>query len=216
MTSTKDAMIPWAYIRCINDMIKDTRLQNDQRQELPIQILPWLYLSDQANAHNREKLIDLKITHVLSVNGSTPYQSRWSKDFYDSLSIKHTRINGVDDEGYAMIEKHWDECFTSLKETHYDSDSSKIVVHCVAGINRSALIICAALMVFEQMNVLEAVDLCLKKRGTILSNKSFRKQLCIFAASIDKLGEKPDGYVNDAIVEEPLPPPPIRALDRLF
>ena len=250
--------VPWAWIKCINDMLQNSNINSNinystnehgnpsrtsttNNIDLPASISSWLYLSDEASALDLPKLKSMGITHVLSLNGVAPYKCRWSKDRYDSVGIVHKRIHAEDNEGYAMINKHWDECYSFLKQVHDNNqhyqeeqeqyhhtanmtninnvnvkEKMKVVVHCVSGINRSGVIVCAALMIFEQMEVLKVVMHCIQQRKVILWNKSFRKQLCILAAKYELLGEKPEGYDDEPIVEEPLPPPPIRALDRIL
>merc|ERR1719354_551783 len=113
-----------------------------------------------------------------------------------------------------MIGRHWDECHLFLKEAFEVADA-KVIVHCVSGINRSGLIACAAVMIFEQLDVLDVVDLGIEKRGMLLWNKSFQEQLCMMAAEHNLLGEKPEGYDDEPICKVLLPPPPIKAFDRL-
>eukprot|EP00957_Ditylum_brightwellii_P015502 1167309-Ditylum_brightwellii.AAC.1 len=68
--------------------------------------------------------------------------------------------------------------------------------------NRSALIACAAIMILDEMTLLNVVRLVKKKRGYLLTNKSFQRQLCLLAAKESLLGEKPSGYSDDALEEE--------------
>jgi predicted protein tyrosine phosphatase len=187
----------------------------DENPILPVEILPWLFLSDEKNAQDRKRLTDIGVTHVLSVNGAPEYRCRWSKDFYNSAGIVHKRIHGEDNEGYDMISRHWDECYSFLNQVH-EVPNAKVVVHCVSGINRSGLIVCAAQMIFEHLDVLNVVEHCAKQRKRILWNKYFRKQLCLLAAQNGLLGDKPEGYDDEPIIEVPIPPPPKRALDKLL
>lgn len=55
-----------------------------------------------------------------------------------------------------------------------------------------------------------------KSVETGLWNRSFQKQLCMLAASQDLLGDTPMGFSDEPVVVAPLPPPPKKALDRLF
>ncbi len=209
---------PWAWIKCIRDMVNTARKSNSYSEngiDLPCQVGRNLYISDEANALDRKKLQSLGITHVLSLNAAPPYRYRWSKELYDSINIANKRIEAEDSEGYDMIGRHWDECYSFLKEAHKEEDA-KVVIHCVSGINRSGLIICAAVMIFEERDVVAVVDACIKKRRMILWNKSFQEQLCMLAAKYELLGEKPEGYDNEPVVADPLPPPPIKAFDRLI
>merc|ERR1712154_297515 len=117
--------------------------------------------------------------------------------------MKHYMVPGEDEEDYDMIQNHWDECLQFLRSVKED-DNAKVVVHCVAGINRSGLIATAALIVLERMQLLDAVKLVKSKRGYVLSNGSFRKQLACLAAKEGLLGDKPKGYSDQ--------PPPLETM----
>ena len=54
-------------------------------------------------------------------------------------------------------------------------------------------IACAAMMIFEQVPVIDAVKHCLEKRKTLaLEQNFFRRQICSFAVKNDSLGRKPE------------------------
>lgn len=205
--------MPWAWIRKLNQMVENAEIKFDHA--LPVEISPSLFLSDEKGALDKEKLETLGITHVLSLNGVPSYQQRFASDFYKNHGITHLRISADDSEGYGMIEKHWKECYDFITLA-LSTEGNKVIVHCVAGINRSGLISCAAYMVMGGHNVLDAVGHCIEKRGLILSNKSFRIELCTLAAQHDLLGDHP-GFSDDPIERVEISPPPIaRAFERLF
>ena len=214
---TSNQNMPWAWIKCVDAMAKDAQstYKYDGNQNLPAEILHWLFLSDEDSALDREKLLALGITHVLSLNPNTPHYCNWTETRYRLVGIEQKRIHADDDERYDMIGLHWDECYSYLHQIQ-NTPNAKVLVHCVSGINRSGLIVCAAFMIFEQVDVVKAVDHCLRQRQALLWNKSFRKQLCILAAKHELLGNIPEGYDNEPIIDEPLPPPPIQGLDRLL
>ena len=212
--SDEEAM-PWAWIRKLEEMV--TNADYDRIPNLPAEILPWLYISDEGRALQKEKLKSLGITHVLSTNGAPSFHKAQVSLFYKNLGIVHKRIHAEDEEDYDMIEKHWDECYEFLKQVYDDRKSgAKVIVHCVAGINRSGLITCAAYMMFEQKNVLDVVKDVIDRRGPLLWNKSFQKELCLLALKHDLLGEKPAGVSDDPIPKPVLKPPPREALDQWF
>ena len=215
--SENDEQIPWAWIKKIDSLVAQSKSQYIyQHHSFPVEILPWLFLSDEESAQNIKLIKSLGVTHVLSLNGTTAHQCRWSTELYHTAGIIHKRIHAVDEEGYEMIHNHWNECCDFLEQVRA-SENAKIILHCVSGINRSGVIACAAMMIFEQVTVIPAVEFCLEKRKTLLWNKSFQRQLCSLAAQHDLLGSKPDEFDNSPIVEEPLQPPPIKAaFDRLL
>ncbi len=224
---TSSESVPWPWVRCVQSIISTYRNTNEyySRRDLPAELSPWLYISDEQNALDHRKLLDMGITHVLSLNGVIAYKDEWTRDKYRTHGIVHKRIRAEDREGYDMIGRHWEECFEFLESVVSDA-KNKVVVHCVAGVNRSGLIACAAYMIIEGKNdsgggggggvdVLDAVRHCVERRGDILSNQSFQKQLCCLAARHDLLGERPAGFSDEPMDERKVPPPPIKALDRL-
>mmetsp|Transcript_8107 Transcript_8107/g.10894 ORF Transcript_8107/g.10894 Transcript_8107/m.10894 type:complete len:236 (+) Transcript_8107:71-778(+) len=209
----KPTNIPWAWIKCVRE-ITDIGIDKYRSISLPVEIVPWLLLSDEMSVRNTSKLKDLGVTHVLTVNGMPAHQADWLNDKIETAGIVHKYVRGEDREGYDMIGKHWDECRSYLDAVR--NNGGRVVVHCAAGINRSGLIVCAAQMYFERQNVIDVVRHCVDRRFLILSNVSFQKQLCLLAAKEGLLGEKPEGFTDDDIAVIPLPPPPRQALESLF
>lgn len=204
--------VPWAWIRCARDIVN---AQPASFKPLPAELLPWLLLSDEMNVRSKKTLKEMKITHVLTVAGMPTFHREFLESTFESSGITHRYIPGEDEEDYDMIGNHWEESREFLEDAR--NCGGKVVVHCMAGMNRSALIACAAHMVLEQTPVLEVIRNCIAKRGKILSNKSFQAQLCKLAADENLLGVKPPGYSDDPLEETAPPRPPTSAaLDRLF
>eukprot|EP00545_Synedropsis_sp_CCMP1620_P007852 CAMPEP_0119007602 /NCGR_PEP_ID=MMETSP1176-20130426/3121_1 /TAXON_ID=265551 /ORGANISM="Synedropsis recta cf, Strain CCMP1620" /LENGTH=228 /DNA_ID=CAMNT_0006959783 /DNA_START=944 /DNA_END=1630 /DNA_ORIENTATION=+ len=215
--------VPWAWMKRIQDLTNDPSVQAANAAHtirvvsLPVEILPWLLLSDEKNARNITKLKALGVTHVLSVNGTTAYEEERIRESLESAGIVHRRIAGEDREGYDMLGEHWDDCRAFIENSRERNEAAKVLVHCVAGINRSGLIACAAHMSFEQETLLNAVEHCMRRRGAVLWNHSFQKQLCLLAAEEGLLGTKPAGYNDDPILEVGTARPPAHeALAKLF
>ena len=82
------------------------------------------------------------------------------------------------------VQKYYDYLLQNSKNVDGDATADppaatpRVLVHCVAGINRSGLIACAAQMVLERQPLLEVVRYCIKQRGSVLWNRSFQRQLC--------------------------------------
>mmetsp|Transcript_46477 Transcript_46477/g.68703 ORF Transcript_46477/g.68703 Transcript_46477/m.68703 type:complete len:217 (-) Transcript_46477:644-1294(-) len=206
--------IPWAWIRKLNHIVQNA--ESGCEKPLPAEISPWLYISDEISSLDKEKLRKLGITHVLSTNGVPSYRDRFIAEFYQTQGIVHLRIKAEDEEGYGLIGKHWTECLDFIKFAR-EKDRCKLVVNCVAGRNRSALVSVSAYMIMENKNVLDAAKHCIDKRGWILQNKSFQKELCILAREHGLLGAKPEGFSDEPIQNISSPPPPIiRAMDKLL
>jgi protein-tyrosine phosphatase len=52
-----------------------------------------------------------------------------------------------------------------------------VLVHCVAGINRSATLLIAYLVERRGMSLIDAISLCFQKRPIILTNEAFAVSL---------------------------------------
>jgi protein-tyrosine phosphatase len=203
---------PWAWIKAVFHIL--CRPPFYEPETLPVQLLPWLYLSDEAHSIRMiDKLIDLGITHVLTTNGSRKRDLKLVPDHLKKVGIVHLSIRAHDELGYDMIGKHWEECrsfFMQARDQHQPRQG-KVVVHCSAGRNRSGLMAAAAMLTLDdtetdsRRTLLEVVRDLKAKRGNVLTNLSFQKQLCELAAREGRLGEPPAGYNNDPL---PVAPPP--------
>jgi len=83
-------------------------------------------------------------------------------------------IAANDVPGYAM-DAHIPEILAFL--TQCREEGRRVLVHCIAGINRSSMALVSFLCANLDMKVEDAVDLTSKRRGFILSNVSFLEQL---------------------------------------
>jgi len=195
--------MPWAWIKAVNDIVTQEPWDPPEGR-LPVQLLPWLWLSDHMHVQQANTLMELGITHVLSTNAMFNHELNHLRDRLQRVGIQHDYVKGRDEERYDMIGLHWEKCreiLLAVKEA-----GGRIVVHCVAGTNRSGLIACAAVMHSERLPVLDVVQLAKAKRGMILTNLSFQRQLCELAAREELLGDRPEGYTDDPVAD--IPPPP--------
>ena len=189
-----------------------------KQSELPVEILPHLFLSDASHARNISALKERGITHCLNVAGG--YEKRELLDEYASNGIAYHSIAADDEDGYPMLEYHLEDCRNYVNDAK--KTGGKCVVHCVAGINRSG-VIAAALLLLERlpslsssaveleteptlephvssaekalekpMNVLEVVSHCRRRRGNaFLWNHSFQTELVALAKRNGLLGPLP-------------------------
>ena len=170
----------------INDLLNSP---TDVKPNFPLQILPWIYLSSQFAATRYERLKAMGITHVLTMNAlpSTEQQNRLEWSFRE-VGIDQSYVPAYDVEGYKLLEYHWDECEKILRECR--EANGKIVVHCAMGQNRSALVVGAALMELEGWSLWKTVQHLRSKRGAVLTNQSFRKQLCQLAIRLGQVDKE--------------------------
>lgn len=190
-TTSENGHPPWAWIRAVNDIVVNEPFES--KGDMPVGIRPWLFLSDLCTViftdpiQGKGKILNKGITHVLSTNEMDPRDVHSLSRKLAAAGIAHKAVSAHDIEGYDMVGNHLDEC------------GGKVVVHCMAGHNRSGLIVTAALMMLERMTVLEAVKRVKAQRGICLTNLSFQKQLCELAQKEGLLGEKPRGYSDSEV-----------------
>ena len=117
-----------------------------------------------------------KITHVL--NCATPV------DRFDPSSVtEYACLNADDDPGYPILDLH----FATTKEfmdRALQRPDSQILVHCMAGINRSATLVLAYVSQRDTTSTLQKVerfaryfDIVMLQRPIILMNEGFYEQL---------------------------------------
>lgn len=182
--------IPWAWIKAVNHLASHEPWTPKSRS-LPAEILPWLFLSDYYNVYS--DLTDLHITDILSTNAMPKTELDNIRQRCEILNISHHFVSGKDELSYSMLD-HWKHCRGILERVR--ESEGRILVHCVAGTNRSGLIACAAVMVLERHFLLDAFRLVKERRGTVLTNPAFQIQLCKLAVEEGLLGSKPQGFTN--------------------
>ncbi|KAL6040726.1 Dual specificity protein phosphatase 10 [Balamuthia mandrillaris] len=124
-----------------------------------------LFLGAQEAATNVEGLAHHKVTHILNV--ATGIENRFPQDFvYLSEPL-------YDDE-QQQIARHFERCFAFIEQ---GISHSGVLVHCNAGVSRSASIAIAYLMNKHHLRFEEAYQRVKEAKGDIQPNPSFRRQL---------------------------------------
>ena len=148
-------------------------------QRLPCELAPDLFLSDARSLEN-----SANITHVLNMAaGDTSRQLE---------GIVEKKIFADDKPCYDIM-AHFDEALAFYN----DARGGRLVVNCVAGINRSGAIATALFMWHTRTPLLPAVRHVYNRRGSYLWNSSFRSALVAWARSHDLCGD--DGRDDDEV-----------------
>ena len=100
----------------------------------PTKIIDGLYMGNINHANNQNFLQRLGITHVLTV---CPIQAR----HFGRIVYKHVNVN--DDPGARIYDK-FEDCNKFISNAI--SNRGKVLVHCYAGVSRSAAITIAYIM----------------------------------------------------------------------
>mmetsp|Transcript_50818 Transcript_50818/g.145880 ORF Transcript_50818/g.145880 Transcript_50818/m.145880 type:complete len:248 (-) Transcript_50818:187-930(-) len=191
--------------------------QSSRQSPLPVEIVDCVLLGDKKCACQVARLQELGVTHVLCVAGPA---GRGPVDEYAVASIAFKEIDAEDDEGYPMLPKHLSEARAFIDLAR--QAGGRCLVHCVAGINRSGVLVAAEMLLFTRRTVLEVVKHCRCQRGNAyLWNRTFQEQLVALARSEGLLGAKPGD--EGSVVATCAPQPPsndgravLRPIDALF
>nr|XP_002742360.2 PREDICTED: dual specificity protein phosphatase 1-B-like [Saccoglossus kowalevskii] len=146
---------------CYSDPIFD--------QGQPVEILPFIYLGSSYHSSRKDMLDALGITSLLNVSTTCPNY------FPDDYTYK--RIP-VDDNSSANISA-WFLYATDFIDSVKVSDG-RVLVHCQAGISRSATICLAYLMRALHYRLDEAFEFVKSRRRLISPNFNFMSQLLKF------------------------------------
>ena len=153
------------------------------RDTLPVDstsVIRGLWISDEAAAYNRSFLVKRKIKTILNISDSTA--SSTARALYRRLGIGYIRLELTDTEDCSqkVFENVMRAGLTALKSSKFPA-----LVHCTAGVNRSAAIITYFMMhakgwsydcAIQRMEMANAkrCDSCLA-----LTNQRFRELLQI-------------------------------------
>ncbi|KAF1389360.1 hypothetical protein PFLUV_G00072620 [Perca fluviatilis] len=139
----------------------------------PVELLPFLFLGSAIHSSRRETLAAAGITAVLNVSSTCP-------NFYEG-EFQYLRLT-VEDSLAADIRA----CF-STAIAFIDSvkqSGGRVLVHCQAGISRSATICLAYLMHTQRVKLDEAFDFVKQRRQVISPNLAFMGQLLQFETDV--------------------------------
>jgi len=182
----------WAIRNCIDGKgglsATQVELQEGRQRRLPVKITDQVLLGNVACVE-RGDLEELGITAVLNAAGPWALRKRTVESFKHRCII-YKRLNAEDEPGYHLLQNHWQEACTFINYATKDG-KGKCLVHCVAGMNRSALIVAAHYMLTTKTPVLETVMHIRKQRGNVaLCNEGFQQQLVAMARLNGLLGDE--------------------------
>jgi protein-tyrosine phosphatase len=140
----------------------------DMRFEIS-EIILGLYLSGEEVAMNKELLNEKNVTTILNVTSHIP--------FYHESEFTYHRIPIIDAPSID-IKQYFDETFKIIDDVIKNNKS--ILVHCHAGISRSATIVIAYIMKKNNIKMNEAYKIVHQGRPCISPNLGFCGQLMLY------------------------------------
>lgn len=139
----------------------------------PVEILPYLYLGSCSHSSDLQGLQACGITAVLNVSASCP-------NHFEGL-LRYKSIP-VEDNQMVEISVWFQEAIGFIDSVK--NSGGRVLVHCQAGISRSATICLAYLIQSHRVRLDEAFDFVKQRRGVISPNFSFMGQLLQFETQV--------------------------------
>ena len=206
-SSTASEDVPWILgLRDVGDYLKGVTAEERMRlrqKRMPVEILPHLYLSS-ASAADPKILRLRRVTHAINAAG----RAARSQAAVLRKTMTVLEFEGHDIEGFPMLPRYFARTRQFVQTAQ--AQGGKVVIFCVAGINRSAVLCAAEYMVSQRVNVIDAVRHCRRCKGNVfLTNHSFQAQLVALARKERLLGPPPcisSGTHEEEEEEEPQTP----------
>jgi predicted protein tyrosine phosphatase len=128
-----------------------------------------IHLGGIPSLYNKERLLDTKITHILTAILGVGKQYSKDKDGFTTLNIP------VRDVEWEHLDKYFDKAVDFMKEC--ESDDGRVFVHCMCGVSRSSTLVAAFLIREKGMSAHDAIEHLHSYRNKVDPNKGFRQQL---------------------------------------
>ncbi|XP_014814752.1 PREDICTED: dual specificity protein phosphatase 16 [Calidris pugnax] len=151
----------------------------------PTRILPHLYLGCQRDVLNKELMQQNDIGYVLNASNTCP-----KPDFIPESHFLRVPVN---DSFCEKILPWLDKSVDFIEKAK--ASNGRVLVHCLAGISRSATIAIAYIMKRMDMSLDEAYRFVKEKRPTISPNFNFLGQLLDFEKKIKNQSSQP-GHIS--------------------
>ncbi|XP_066152957.1 dual specificity protein phosphatase 10-like [Euwallacea fornicatus] len=130
-------------------------------------VLPFLYLGNSKDASDLTCLRGLGATCVLNVTSQLP-------GYHEECGITYKQIPATD-SGHQNLKQYFEEAFEFIEQAR--KSGCRVLVHCQAGVSRSATIAIAYIMKYKHMSMWEAYKKVKEVRPIISPNLNFMGQL---------------------------------------
>ncbi|KAJ8339125.1 hypothetical protein SKAU_G00359110 [Synaphobranchus kaupii] len=139
----------------------------------PVEILPFLFLGSAYHASKKDMLDGMGISALLNVSSNCPNHFE---------GVYQYKCIPVEDNHKADISSWFIEAIEFIDSVK--DSNGRVLVHCQAGISRSATICLAYLMKRKRVRLDEAFEFVRQRRSIISPNFSFLGQLLQFESQV--------------------------------
>jgi len=175
-TSKQDVCLHLECLRCKQRVAEPDDLKQHEQRLHVSQITEFLFMgnADQSNSIQELKF-DSCITAILNVSYEVPNKVVL---VYNSLEGNYKHLPIDDTEEFKII-NFFEEASKFIEEQRLNSTTTtpRILVHCRAGVSRSATIVIAYLMRYHKYSLLSALTLVRSRRSIVCPNNGFMRQL---------------------------------------
>ncbi|KAM7073817.1 dual specificity protein phosphatase 13A isoform 9-T10 [Molossus nigricans] len=137
------------------------------------EVWPNLFLGDAYAARDRSRLTQLGITHVVNV-AAGKFQVDTGAKFYHGMPVEYYGIE-ADDNPFFDLSVYFLPVARYIR-TALSVPQGRVLVHCAMGVSRSATVVLAFLMIYENMTLVQAIQKVQAHRD-ICPNSGFLRQL---------------------------------------
>ena len=150
-----------------------------------------IYLGDINGCSNLYQLRKNKITHILTM--AAGIRPLYRKEF------KYKVVNIMDLPTQNIVQ-YFDKAIEFMNKAV--TNNGRVLVHCFAGVSRSASTVIAYFMATRKMTFSEAFNYVKKRRPIIFPNYGFQKQLVEFEDILQNRFDKRGMKSKDSSIEE--------------
>ncbi|GAB4815324.1 hypothetical protein N2152v2_002370 [Parachlorella kessleri] len=143
-------------------------IKSNAAKRYPSQLDSFLYLGDWANAENHERLAELNVKSVLTIHNNP-------ENLKPSAGVRHLKIEMPDIDSADIMPWFRPAC-EFIEESR--SAGGSVLVHCGAGVSRSAALCLAYLMRRNRWAAQKALEFVKGRRSLVNPNDGFWRSLC--------------------------------------
>lgn len=138
-------------------------------------ILPFLYLGNERDAQDLDLLLRLNIGFVVNVTTHLPL-------YHQKSGLRYKRLPATDNSK-QNLRQYFEEVFEFIEEAYQSGQG--VLVHCQAGVSRSATVVIAYLMKHTLMTMTDTYKYVRSRRPVVSPNLNFMGQLLEFERDLN-------------------------------